>query len=62
MCCLGRQTIVTSISAIDKSGGSKADCSTFADTTIAEITKSVDAQQKTLAAVDNGGTCADKPS
>ena len=64
MCCLGRQTIVTSISAIDKSGGSKADCSTFADTvtTIAEITKSVDAEQTILAAVDNGGTCADKPS
>ena len=62
MCCLGRQTIVTSISAMDKSGGSKADCSTFADTvtTIAEITKSVDAEQTILAAVDNGGTCADE--
>ena len=42
------------ISAMTKSGGSKADCSTFADTTIAEITKSVDAQQAILAAVDNG--------
>ena len=41
---------------MDKSGGSKADCPTFADTTIVKITKSVDAQQISLTAVDNGGT------
>jgi len=46
---------------MDRSGGSKADCSTFADTTIAETTKSVDDRQ-TILVVDNGGTCADKPS
>jgi hypothetical protein len=45
---------------MNKSGGSKADCSTFADTTIVKITKSVDAQQISLTAVDNGGTCADE--
>ena len=45
---------------MDKSGGSKANCSTFADTTIVEITKSVDAQQISLTAVGNGGTCADE--
>ena len=42
------------ISAMTKSGGTKADCGTFADTTIAAITEAVAAQQKILGAVDNG--------
>jgi len=46
------------ISAMTKSGGSKADCGTFARTTVADITTAVSTQQNVLDVLDNGDGCA----
>merc|ERR1712166_1597156 len=46
------------ISAMTKSGGSKADCGTFARTTVSDIDTAVSSQQGVLNALDNGDGCA----
>merc|ERR1712195_452846 len=46
------------ISAMTKSGGSKADCGTFARTTVADIDTAVSSQQGVLNDVANGDDCA----
>merc|ERR1712166_1466879 len=46
------------ISAMTKSGGSKADCGTFASTTVSDIGTAVSSQQTVLDALDNGRGCA----
>ena len=46
------------ISAMTKSGGSKADCGTFARTVVSDITTTVSTQQDVLEALDNGDGCA----
>ena len=46
------------ISAMAKSGGSKADCGTFASTTVQTITTAVSTQQGILGALENGNNCA----
>ena len=43
---------------MSKSGGTEADCRTFATTTIATTKESIEAMQKTLDAVDTGAECA----
>merc|ERR1712166_520516 len=46
------------ISAMTKSGGSKADCGTFASTTVSDIKTAVSSEQEELNAVANGDDCA----
>jgi len=46
------------ISAMTKSGGTKADCGIFARTTVADITTAVSTQQNVLDVLDNGDGCA----
>merc|ERR1711865_1101757 len=46
------------ISAMTKSGGSKADCGTFARTTVADIKTAASSQQEILNDVANGDNCA----
>merc|ERR1712166_970882 len=46
------------ISAMTKSGGSKADCGTFARTTVSDIDTAVSSQQGVLNDVGNGDDCA----
>jgi hypothetical protein len=46
------------IAAMTKSGGSKADCGTFASTTVSDIGTTVSSQQTALNALDNGDGCA----
>merc|ERR1712195_453939 len=46
------------ISAMTKSGGSKADCGTFASPTVSDIGTAVSSQQTVLDALDNGRGCA----
>merc|ERR1712166_1269254 len=46
------------ISAMTKSGGSKADCGTFASTTVSDIKTAVSSEQEELNAVANGDECA----
>merc|ERR1711865_639352 len=46
------------ISAMTKSGGTKADCGTFASTTVSDIDKAVSSEQKVLDLVANGDNCA----
>merc|ERR1712166_621959 len=46
------------ISAMTKSGGSKADCGTFARTTVSDIDTAVSSQQGVLNDVANGDDCA----
>merc|ERR1712166_475487 len=46
------------ISATTKSGGSKAECGTFARTTVQDITNAVSSEQGVLDAVDTGDSCA----
>merc|ERR1712166_1147077 len=46
------------ISAMTKSGGSKADCGTFARTTVSDIDTAVSSQQGVLNDLDNGDGCA----
>ena len=48
------------ISAMTKTGGSKADCGTFARTTVADIKAAALSQQGVLNAVANGDDCAAK--
>merc|ERR1712166_990797 len=48
------------ISAMTKNGGTEAQCSTFASTTVDTITKAVAAQQGILAAIATGDECADE--
>merc|ERR1712166_1662191 len=51
-------TSASFIQAMSKSGGTEADCRTFATTTIATTKESIEAMQKTLDAVDTGAECA----
>merc|ERR1711865_111022 len=46
------------ISAMTKSGGSKADCGTFASTTVSDIKTAVSSEQEELNDVANGDECA----
>merc|ERR1712166_738725 len=46
------------ISAMTKTGGSKADCGTFARTTVADIKTAASSQQGVLDLVANGDDCA----
>ena len=46
------------LQAVIKSGGTEADCRSFATTTISTISESVKSQEKTWAAVDTGAGCA----
>lgn len=46
------------ISAMTKSGGSKADCGTFARTVVSDITTTVSTQQDVFEALDNRDGCA----
>merc|ERR1712086_33789 len=46
------------ISAMTKSGGSKADCGTFASTTVSDIKTAVSSEQEELNDVANGDDCA----
>merc|ERR1711865_1324345 len=46
------------ISAMTKTGGSKADCGTFARTTVADIKTAASSQQEILNDVANGDDCA----
>merc|ERR1712166_1217763 len=46
------------ISAMTKTGGSKADCGTFARTTVADIDTDVSSEQGVLNEVANGDDCA----
>merc|ERR1711865_516257 len=46
------------ISAMTKTGGSKADCGTFARTTVSTIDTDVSSEQTVLDALDNGDGCA----
>ena len=46
------------LQAVIKSGGTKADCRTFATTTISTIKTDVQSAQATLEAVDTGSGCA----
>ena len=46
------------ISAMTKSGGTKADCGTFASTTISTIDSAVSSEQGVLNALENGNNCA----
>merc|ERR1712195_332346 len=48
------------ISAMTKTGGSKADCGTFARTTVADIKTAASSQQEILNDVANGDDCAAK--
>jgi len=46
------------IQAITKSGGSKTDCRTFAETAISDISTGVTSEQGVLGDIDTGATCA----
>ena len=46
------------LQAVIKSGGTEADCRSFATTTISTIGESVKSQEETWAAVDTGAGCA----
>lgn len=46
------------LQAVIKSGGTKADCRSFATNTISTIGESVKSQEETWAAVDTGAGCA----
>jgi len=48
------------LQAVIQSGGTEADCRTFATTTISTISESVKSQGETLNAVDDGAGCASK--
>merc|ERR1712028_185436 len=48
------------ISAMTKNGGTEAQCSTFASTTVDTITKAVSSQQGILNALRRGNACADQ--
>jgi len=48
------------LQAVIQSGGTEADCRTFATTTISTISDSVKSQGETLNAVDDGAGCASK--